>query len=212
MPRMASTQLAGLPTTFGTKLSRLRQQYRDLADASEQVAGMYIRFCRLYYEVSEDADAMSSNQKASALEALEADFTHADKSIRSKWRMIGQHADRLLAKPVVKALPPTRDAIYELAKAEPTKLARLVEKGTLTPELSVARVRSLVAPKRRTPSLQQFATITLSFRTYDAAAKCLASVMTTDTIQRIGAKPAFRDALKAELGDAFHTIATLFPK
>lgn len=212
MPRMASTQLTGLPATFGTKLSRLRQQYRDLGDASEQIAGMYVRFCRLYYEVSEDVDAMSSDQQAAALSALEADFTHVDKSIRSKWRMIGQHADRLLAKPVIKALPPTRDALYELAKAEPTKLARLAEKGTLTPELSVSQVRSLVTPKRRKPSLQQFATITVSFRSYDAAAKCLAPVLTKSSIQRIGAKPAFVSALKAELGDDFHTIATLFPK
>jgi hypothetical protein len=207
---MPSTHLARLPAAFGVKLTQLRQQHRDLLDASEQLAAMYIRFCRLYYEVSQDAAALSPDQRASALAALEADFTHVDKSIRSKWRIIGQHADRLLAKPIAKALPPTRDALYELAKADPTKLSRLVAKGTLTPDLSVAQVRSLVTPQRRKPSLQQFATITLSFRSYDAAAKCLASVMTNDTLQRVAAKPAFMSALKAELGDDFRTIAPRF--
>ena len=213
---MPSTLQARLPAAFRTKLAQLSQRFGDLGDASQQLAEMYVGFCRLYYDISTDAEAMSPNQQRLALQALEASFPHVDKSVRSKWRMIGQHAPRLLAKPILKALPPTRDALYELAKAKPNKLAAFVAQGTLTPELSVAQVRSLVQhgkptkPKRRQPSLQHLATIRLSFRTYAEAAQCLAPVMTHNAIQRVGAKPAYASALQVELGNDYSKVAKLF--
>lgn len=209
MPKPGAVPL--IPSTFRKRLHELRQQHQDLLGATEQVAVMCLKFCQLYHQVSLDAEDLPDDQRAAALHELEADFSHVDKSVRSKWRTIGQHAPRLLAKNIVQALPPTRDAIYELARLPPAKLAQLVRKGRLQSGLSIASTRALVAPKRRQSATQQsLASVTLSFATYGDAAKCLAVVLNARSLKRINAPSAFRSAIAAELQHDFVKVQQLF--
>ena len=215
---MATSVIAvKLPQSFRKRLADVRQQQEDLQQGVAQLAVMYVKFCREYYEVSEQAEGMDAPHKTAALAALEADFTHVDASVRSKWKTIGKNAKTLLAAEVVKALPPVRDSLYALAKATPTKVARLVKAGQVTPDTPIATVRSLVATKvkgrkaLKKKSSQASATVTLGFTTYTDAAKALATLLQSDIQLQVSARPAFQSAVKAHLGpDAYQAVARYF--
>lgn len=214
----ATTIATTLPQSFRARLSDLRQQHTDIESGVRQLAAMLVKFCRLYYDVTEDAEHMSDKTKAAAaLAALEADFSHVDASVRSKWRTIGKHAPTLLRADILKALPPTRDALYELAKTTPDKLSRLVKSGKVTQESSVVTIRRHITTPRRAAQRSAAtargtqATVTLGFATYTDAAVALAALLKANTSLRVTAAPAFISAVKALLGpDGFPAVARRF--
>ena len=213
----ATTLATTLPQPFRARLSDLRQQHADIESGARQLAAMIVKFCRLYYDVTEDAEHMPDKTKTAALAALEAGFSHVDASVRSKWRTIGKHAPTLLRADILKALPPTRDALYELAKTAPDKLSRLVKSGKVTQESSVVTIRRHITTPRRAAQRSAAtargtqATVTLGFATYTDAAAALAALLKTNTSLRVTAAPAFTSAVKALLGpDDFPAVARRF--
>jgi hypothetical protein len=191
-----------VPAPFRKDVSALRQDYRDLQGAAQQWVEMFVSFCRKFNDSWARAhDIDRSHGNSDARDLLLEEFKDVDESVRSKWRKIGSESGRLLKASVVRALPPTRDAIYEVAKLPQAKLATLVTKGVITNESSVRDIRTTGTRKRRAPKPKTYlATVTLGFEDYEKAAAALADVLTGDGEFVVRAHHAFVSAVKANLG------------
>ena len=139
----------------------------------------------------------------------------SNKSIRSRWIMIGSHAKQLIHHK--DNLPPYRDTLYELALAlkDEKPVIQWVKQKRITSDSSVRDVKLLRDSKRqkkrrsikpsdppRSVTRSFSATITLSFETYGAAAQALQSVLLSDGVEfKLSADKAFNHAVRGLLQD-----------
>jgi|CXWL01.1.fsa_nt_gi hypothetical protein len=133
-----------------------------------------------------------------------------NKTIRSQWMTIGAQAQKLL--PHKDSLPPTREILAELARAEQEgkPIERWIEQDKLGYDSSVRDVRALTRTKKRSAAAnaQRYVTVTVRLNAnYGEAAKLFLSLLHAEEVLTIKSHKSFSEALKAELGqDTYDTI------
>lgn len=136
-----------------------------------------------------------------------------NKTIRSQWMTIGAQATKLL--PYKDSLPPTREILAEIARAEKDgkPIERWIEQDKLDYDSSVRDVRALTRTKKAknrsaAANAQRYVTVTVTLNAnYGDAAKLFLSLLHADEVLTIKSHKSFSEALKAELGqDTYDTI------
>lgn len=128
-----------------------------------------------------------------------------NKTIRSQWMTIGAQATKLL--PYKDSLPPTREILAELARAEKDgkPIERWIEQDKLGYDSSVRDVRALTRTKKRSAiaNAQRYVTVTVTMNTsYGEAAKLFMELLKAKEVLTFKSHKSFHEALKAELGPA----------
>jgi hypothetical protein len=179
---------------FEQSVNKLAVEGETLSSAYEDVTKRILDFARRFHGLwlrSLDLDKGIENgvHRLYLRDSLAAAIGTDDKSIRSRWIQIGQHATELT--PLKSSLPPTRDSLYEVALAIEAKkpVAKWIEDGTLTAQTSVRGIRILRDQQKRNPSKKKkkrsvpkafTATVTLCFNNYDDALRILTPLLISD--------------------------------
>ena len=200
---------SALSVGFIRQVRELASEGRELAKSYADLTTRMLRFSQRFRQVRDEAqrlDGEGDGQHRQHLREQLADAVRStNKTVWSQWVTIGSQAKALL--PHRNALPPQRDSLYELALAarEKRPIQVWIKQNKLAATSTVRDVQALRARQRRKKRARTYqATVTLCFQTYDAAAKALEAVITTDADFKVKAHQAFQDATKALLGaDAY---------
>ena len=202
---------------FAKEVSVLAKEGLRLAEAYADLTERMLVFARDFKTLWDKAaklDGSDTGKHHNHLrQALSELIKTSNKSIRSRWIMIGSHAKKLMH--YKDALPPYRDSLYEIALAleDEKPVNQWVNEKQITIDSSVREVRTLRAGRRRKsrggaskPSnkLKRSypATISISFETYTAAAEALSSFLLSSKADfKITAHQAFDAALRECMSD-----------
>lgn len=212
--------LPAVDRDFAKEVTVLAREGQKLSQAYAQLTERMLVFAQDFKRLWDKAKTLDKGETGRhhnhLREVLAKAIETSNKSIRSRWIMIGSHAKTLI--PHKDVLPPYRDSLYELALAveDGKPVNRWLKEKQITVDSSVREVRSLRAGKRRStksasgnkPSkkLRSIypATISLSFETYTAAAEVLSPLLlSTKSDFKITAPQSFDAALRERLGDDY---------
>ena len=206
--------LPQLNSRFEDSVARLSDEGRALSKAYVDFTKHMLEFASRFYELWERARKLDEDVEYGAhreylVEQLSDAIGTDNKSIRSRWILIGQYASDL--SPLKSSLPPARDSLYEVALAIDSNkpVNSWVEKGALTSNSSVREIRALRKPKGRSSKQSSRnikkrhlnAQVTLCFSTYDDAVEILLKLIKGDENFEISSHKAFGEALQAKVGE-----------
>lgn len=132
-----------------------------------------------------------------------------NKTIRSQWMTIGAQATKLL--PYKDSLPPTREILAELARAEKDgkPIERWIEQDKLGYDSSVRDVRALTRTKNRSAAAdaQRYVTVTVTLNPdYGEAAKLFLDLLKSPQVIHYNSDQSFTNSLKHEMREEFAVI------
>lgn len=199
---MPTTTSTALKPSFLKTVQDLVQQRDNLAGASIQFKKMWVEFCVNYAKVYDEARAIGN----AAVRHLDDTIGISDPAVRSKMRQVASIKHALSSK-VLGALPPSREAIVDLARAEITKpgtIQRLIDADKVTADSSVREVRAALLKKRSkgahaAPSKLGHR-VAVAFEAGEDAAGPLAHLLLTTNATITVTDDRLRDAIKAKLG------------
>jgi hypothetical protein len=211
------TVLPRVHATFEASVDKLADEGKTLAAAYADVTKRILDFARRFHDLWDRALTLDKGEENGVhrqylMDALSDAIGTDNKSIRSRWIMIGQHASDL--SPIKASLPPQRDSLYEVALALEAKkpVDKWVDEGVLTSQTSVREIRALRKPKARkkkgaTSKRHMNASVSLSFATYEDAVEQLLSLLRSNHQFDVQSDKAFFEALKAKVdADEFKKI------
>jgi hypothetical protein len=203
---------------FAREVTILAREGKTLSHAYADLSERMLRFAKDFKSLWDRARMLDQGDTGThhnhLRQALAEAIQSSDKSIRSRWIMIGSHAKKLI--PHKNVLPPYRDTLYEIARAldEKKPVSKWINQKQITANSSVREVRSLRAgsgPRRRRlrgngPSnkLRRSypAIINFSFESYTAAAEVLSRFLASiKADMKITADQSFDAALRERLKD-----------
>lgn len=203
VPKLDSSFMGNVATLAKEGLA-LSKAYADVTerilDFAERVHSLWNQSLEL--DKGDEQGVHRQHLRDQLAKAVKSD----NKSIRSRWIAIGQHATELAE--IKSSLPPVRDSLYEVALAIEAKkpVTKWAENGDLTPQSSVREIRALrdrTKTKRSAPKKKKRlapktfpAAITLCFETYDDAVRILKPLLTSSEGFKILADKTFANALK----------------
>ena len=204
---------------FAKEVTVLAREGQRLSQAHANLIERMLVFAQDFKRLWEKAKTLDRGETGRhhnhLREALAEAIETSNKSIRSRWIMIGSHARTLI--PHKDILPPYRDSLYELALAveDGKPVTRWLKQKQITVDSSVREVRSLRSGTRRKAKASDKkpsrklrssypATISFSFETYTVAAEVLSPVLlSAKTDFKITAPQSFEAALRERLGDDY---------
>lgn len=211
--------LAPMDRSFLHEVAALSKEGGKLSEAYSLLAERMLLFAQDFkrlWDKAQKLDGVDNGEHQKHLkDALARVIETSDKSIRSRWIMIGSHAKKLIN--LKDNLPPYRDSLYEIALAleDEKPVTQWVKQKQITADSSFREIKSLRGPKKRrkqkttkppAPSRavrRSFsATVTLSFETFNAAAEALQALLLSDTVDfKLSADRAFEHAIREKLQD-----------
>lgn len=207
-----------MTAAFKTRVKGLTDDYRNMAASYAELAERMIHFAERFRSLWDQAHDLDGGDFGQHNEYIKAEMGEAvgttNPSIWSRWVKIGSQAKALL--PYKDALPPQRDALYEISKAieERQPIKQWVKQGQLTNETPFREVVALRTPKRRKRKSRKKTyqvAVTLRFHKYEDAADALAGVIQSDLDFTVNADNTFQNALKSVLEPAaYETAQTRF--
>lgn len=199
---MPTNQPTALKPAFLKTVQDLVQQRDNLAGASIQFKKMWVDFCVSYTKAYDEAKELGR----AAVTHLNDSVGISDPSVLSKMRQVASIKHTLNSK-VLGALPPSREAIVDLARAEITKpgtIQRLIDADKVTAESSVREVRAALVKKRSRGANASGSKIgprvVIAFEDGEDAAGPLAHLLLTTKSTITVTDDILRDAIKAKLG------------
>jgi hypothetical protein len=199
---MSSTQSTALKPAFLKTVQDLVKQRDNLAGASIQFKKMWIDFCVSYAKAYDEADKLGM----AAVKHLNDRVGNIDQPTLSKMRQVAR-AMHALGPKVLGALPPSREALVALARAEITKpgtIQRLTATGKVTYESSVREIRDQLHKKRsritEPTTVQAEHRVTVTFPSGEDAAEPLADLLLKTGATIAVADDKLRDAIKHKIG------------
>ncbi|MDH4079006.1 MAG: hypothetical protein OEU68_04245 [Nitrospira sp.] len=216
---MKKKQVEVLPALTGTFATQVKELAADASDLSKSYADLtkrMLKFAHRFHELWEEARRLDGNKDngqhaAHFHQILGSVVNTQNRSIWSRWNTIGKYTKQLV--PHAVALPPQRDALYELALAtkEGKRVGTWIENKKLTSESSFREVVALCKKKTRATTKpgtsKNCAAVTLYFKDYDHAAKALQEIVTKAEVISIDSHEAFRQAIKGLLGPTYAQVA-----
>jgi hypothetical protein len=205
---MPTTPTTALKPAFIRTVQDLVRQRDTLQSASIQFKRMWVEFCVNYTRAYDEAREIGRD----AVALLNEKVGITDQSVLSKMRQVAEVKQTLSSK-VLAALPPSREAIVDLARAElrhSGTIQRLIDGDKVTPESSVREVRAALS-KRRRASTQPTAiqTVTVTFADVRGIADALANVLLTTQATVAVTDDRLRDAIKQTIGkERWNDVAT----
>ena len=134
----ASSGIEGFTITeFKHRVDGLAQKKQQLDRSENDTKSAFLDFCCEYYTLHKQAKLEADKQYL-------ADNAPIEKSLRSAYRIIGEHSRTF--KTYIAALPYAHESLKELARIEdkkPGEVARLVERRELNAHTSVAAIRAI---------------------------------------------------------------------
>ena len=212
MPTITTT---ALKPAFVKTVQDLVKQRDNLASASIQFKKMWVDFCANYTKAYDEAKELGN----AAVKHLNERVGISDPSVQSKMRQVASIKHTLSSR-VLGALPPSREVIVDLARAEITKpgtIQRLIDAEKVTADSSVREVRAALLRKRTrgTPvsASQGGSRVTITFEDGEDAAGPLAHLLLTTGATIAVSDNKLRDAIKQTLGkDRFDKIGERLTK
>lgn len=209
--------LAPIDRSFLSEVAALAKEGKKLSDAYSDLTEQMLLFAQDFKRLWDRAQKLDGNDRGEhhnhLHDALAKILETSNKSIRSRWIMIGSHAKKLIH--YKDNLPPYRDSLYEIALAleDEKPVVQWVKQKQITADSSVREVKSLRDSTRRrkrrsskpsdpsrSVARSHSATITLSFETYGAAAQALQALLLSDAVDfKLSADKAFEHAVREEL-------------
>lgn len=198
-----------MPTTISTALKpaflktvqELVQQRDNLAGASIQFKKMWVDFCVDYTKAYDEARSLGND----AVKHLNDSVGINDPAVLSKMRQVASIKHALSSK-VLAALPPSREAIVDLARAEISKsgtISKLVDAKKVTADLSVREIRRLLKKPSRAAQASNIhggSRVTVTFPSGSDAVEPLAALLLNSDATVAVSDDRLRDAIKAKLG------------
>lgn len=209
--------LAPIDRSFVSEVAALAKEGKRLSDSYSDLTEQMLLFSLDFKRLWDKAQKLDGGERGEhhnhLRDALAQVIETSDKSIRSRWIMIGSHAKKLIN--LKDSLPPYRDSLYEVALAleDEKPVTQWVKQKQITADSSFREIKSLRGPKKRRKqkstkspgqsrlARQRFpATITLSFETFDAAAEVLRTLLLTEAVEfKLSADKAFDHAIREKL-------------
>jgi hypothetical protein len=222
MELKAMTRTAILPPidqSFVREVAALTKEGKKLSDAFADLTEHILLFAREFKRLWDKARKLDRADRGEHHNLLRDELAKiigtSNKSIRSRWILIGAHATKLIN--YKDDLPPNRDGLYEIALALENEqpVNQWVRQKHITADSSVREVRWLRRSKKRkkgrhtNPSepprsvMRSLpAAITLSFETYGAAAQALQPLLLSDDVEfKVSGDKAFEHAIRERLQD-----------
>jgi hypothetical protein len=195
---MPTTTSSALTPAFRKTVQALVQQRDNLAGASIQFKKMWVDFCADYTKAYDQARKLGN----AAVKHLNDRVGIIDPAKLSKMRQVAKVSPALHAT-VLKALPPSKEALADLARAEiikPGTIQKLIAAGKVTAKSSVRKIRAELHNKP-TPTATGAHRVTVTFPSEEEAAEPLANLLLATTKATISVPDAkLRDAITEKIG------------
>ena len=197
---------SNLSVAFQRQVQSLAAESASLVKSYSDLTARMLKFAQQLKMLWDKARTLDNDQAnphhEQYLQAVLKDAVNTqNRSVWSQWNTIGAHATELLA--YKSALPPQRDSLYEMALAvkEQRPIKAWISGEKITNESTVREVKLLRKKKTRKPRTRKYlATVTLGFHDYGSAATMLEGLIRSTSDFTVQSNPAFRDAMKAQLG------------
>jgi hypothetical protein len=218
-----SELLPRLNSRFEDSVEKLASEGEALSKAYADVTKRILDFAKRFHDLwirSQELDKGEEDgvHRKYLRDRLAEAIGTDNKSIRSRWISIGQHAPELSQ--LKEALPPARDSLYEVALAIEAKkpVAKWVDEGSINPQSTVRELRALRQPKAKAKiksrpkrSRNQNAEVTLFFSTYDEAVTALIELIINNPSFELSSHKAFLEAIRSRIdANDYEKIAKRF--
>jgi hypothetical protein len=199
---MPTTTSSALKPAFLKTVQDLVQQRNNLTGAGIQLLKMWVDFCVTYTKAYDEAKELGP----AAVAHLNDRVGISDDPLLSKMRHVARIRHALSSR-VLGALPPSREALVDLARAEITKpgtIQRLIDTNKVKPDSTVKEVRAALPKKRsRTTHASKSESgprVTITFNVNEDAAGLLAHWLLTVNAKIAVPDDRLRDAIKEKVG------------